>query len=131
MHLSIVLPPQSAGSTRWHAALVVALAVAVVSCGAGNEGRTPSSGDPDAQVGEADETSPAAPPVPATDHLGRVVRDHQEDGSVVEYSMFVLDDRGLCPHDPDMDWRSDFSNSFLGEGSLVPTRLRCLLTGIS
>ncbi|MYB51180.1 MAG: hypothetical protein F4X77_03110 [Acidobacteriia bacterium] len=40
----------------------------------------------------------------------------REDGSVVEYSMFVLDACGLCPRDPDRDGRSDFSNSFLGQG---------------
>ena len=64
-------------------------------------------------------------PVPVTGQIvpSGVIR---EDGSVVEYSVFVLDDRGLCPRDPDMDWRSDFSNSFLGEGescSYAPSML--------
>ncbi|MDE0620650.1 MAG: hypothetical protein OXH83_03150 [Bryobacterales bacterium] len=115
MHIGNVQPPRSVGATRWHVTLLVALAVAVASCGAGNEGQTPRSGNPDAQVGDTADGTPSTP-VPTTGHPGRVVRNRHEDGSVVEYSMFVLGDCGLCPRDPDMDWRSDFSNSFLGEG---------------
>ena len=40
--------------------------------------------------------------------------------------MFVSDDCGLCRRDPDMDWRSDFSNGFCGEGescSYAPSML--------
>ncbi len=113
--MSIVLPPESAGSTRWHAALLVALTVAVAGCEAGN-GQTRRIEDPDEQVQEVAEGAPASMPVPATGHLGRVVRDHQGDGGVLAYSAFILDDCGLCPRNPNMDWRSDFSNSFLGEG---------------
>ena len=126
MHASIVLPPESVGSTRRHAALLVALTVAVAGCGAGDEGQTRRSGDPGEQAGEAAEGAPAPTPVPAAGHLGRVVRNHQGDGSVREYSAFILDDCGLCPRGPDMDWRSDFSNSFLGEGescTYAPSKL--------
>ena len=126
MRMSIVLPPQPAGSTRWHAALLVALTVAMASCGAGKEGKTRPSENPEGHVVDAADGTPATPPVPAAGHLGRVVRNHQEDGSVVEHSMFVMDECGLCPREPDMDWRSDFSNSFLGEGescSYAPSML--------
>ena len=116
MHIGIVLPPESVGSTRWLAPFLVALTVAVASCGAGDERQTRRSGDPDEQVGEAAEGAPASTPVPATGDLGRVVRNHQGDGGVLEYSAFILDDCGLCPRGPDMDWRSDFSNGFLDEG---------------
>ena len=53
---------------------------------------------------------------PAAGHLGRVVRSHQEDGEVLTYFAFFLADCGICPRGPDMDWRSGFSSSFLGEG---------------
>lgn len=89
MLISIVLPPESVRSTRWHAALLVALTVAVAACGAGNEGQTRRFGQPDEQAGEA---------------------------AALEYSSFILDDCGICPRDPYVDWRSDFSNSFLGQG---------------
>lgn len=72
----------------------------------------------------------ASTPVPTTGHLGRAVRNHREDGSTVEYSMFVLDDCGLCPRDPDMDWRSDLSNSFLGEGESCSHAPSMLVDGI-
>ena len=88
-------PPEAARRTcacLWQAAFLAALTAAVAGCGAGDEIRTPE------------------------DHTGRVVRNDQGDGRVLAYSAFILDSCGLCPSDPTMDWRSDFSNSFLGEG---------------
>ena len=75
---------------------------------------------------EAAEGAPASTPVPATGDLGRAVRNHQGDGDDLEYSSFILDDCGLCPRDPTMDWRSDFSNSFLDQGgscTYAPSKL--------
>ena len=114
------------GSTRCHAALLVTLTVAMAGCGAGNEEQTRQSEDPDDQVREAVEKVSASTPEPAPGHLGRIVRNHQGDGEVLTYSAFILDDCGLCPRDPDTDWGSDFSSSFLGEGkscSYAPSML--------
>ena len=75
---------------------------------------------------EAAEGAPVSTPVPATSDPGRVVRKHPRDGSVLEHSAFILDDCGCCPRGPDTDWRSDFSNSFLGEGescTYAPSKL--------
>lgn len=102
MHISIVLPPESVGSTRWHVALLVALTVTVTACGAGDEGQARRSGHPDEQVGE---------------------------GTTLEYSSFILDDCGICPRDPNMDWRSDSSNSFLGEGEVCTYAPSMLVDG--
>ncbi len=126
MHTSIVPPPEPDGSTRWHAPFLAALIFALASCGASDEGQTRRSADPDEQAREAAAGAPAPTPVPATGDLGRVVRNHQGDGDDLEYSAFILDDCGLCPRDPDMNWRSDFSNSFLDEGescAYAPSKL--------
>ena len=75
---------------------------------------------------EAAEGAPVSTPVPATSDPGRVVRKHPRDGAVLEHSAFILDDCGRCPRGPDTDWRSDFSNSFLGEGescTYAPSKL--------
>ena len=126
MHTSIVLPPESVGPTRLHAALLLALTVAVAGCGAGDGGEARRSGDPDEQMEEAAEGAPVSTPVPATSDRGRVVRKHPGDGAVLEHSAFILDDCGCCPRGPDTDWRSAFSNSFLGEGescTYAPSKL--------
>lgn len=81
--MSIVLPSESVGATRWHAVFLVALTVAVAGRGAPNEGQTRQIEDPDEQLQEFAEGAPVSIPVPATGHLGRVVRDHQGDGGVL------------------------------------------------
>ena len=78
------------------------------------------------QVRSSGEGEAGSAPIPGTGYLGRVVRNHQGDGTVLTHSAFNLDYCGICPRDPNMDWRSDFSNSFLGEGescSYAPSRL--------
>ena len=80
-------------------------------------------------MGEAAEGAPVSTAVPATGAVDRVARNHLGDGAVQEYSAFTLADCGICPRDSTMDWRSDFSNSFLGEReacTYAPSMLRRL-----
>ena len=101
-------PARRASACLWQAAPLVALIFAVASYGAGNEGQT-------RQTDEAGERAPDSAPLLAVDNMGRIF-----DRS---FNMFYC---GRCPRDPNLDWRSDFSNSFLGEGetcSYAPTML--------
>ena len=91
-------------SAAWRALLLMVMPVALINCG----------GDETRAVRASDDPEEPAPNASAGD------------GLVHPTATFTFGYCGICPRDPNMDWGSDFSNGFLGEGescTYAPSRL--------